>query len=62
MPELYPGRVSHRQGREGRSPRLRAMVETEPQAAPKERWTFSWKHLYDEVVTSGLCTGLRRAA
>ena len=26
-------------------------------AAPKERWTFSWKHLYDEVVTSGLCTG-----
>ena len=28
-------------------------------AAPpaKERWSFSWKHLYDEVVTSGLCTG-----
>jgi coenzyme F420 hydrogenase subunit beta len=26
-------------------------------ATPKERWTFSWKHLYDEVVTSGLCTG-----
>ena len=25
--------------------------------APKERWSFSWKHLYDEVVTSGLCTG-----
>ena len=23
----------------------------------KERWSFSWKHLYDEVVTSGLCTG-----
>ena len=33
------------------------MVETEPQAAKKERWTFSWKHLYSEVVTSGLCTG-----
>src|SRR5258705_9633129 len=26
-------------------------------ATPKERWSFSWKHLYDEVVTSGLCTG-----
>jgi coenzyme F420 hydrogenase subunit beta len=25
--------------------------------AKKERWSFSWKHLYDEVVTSGLCTG-----
>ena len=34
------------------------MVETEaPATAPKERWTFSWKHLYSEVVTSGLCTG-----
>ncbi|MCZ7535526.1 MAG: Coenzyme F420 hydrogenase/dehydrogenase, beta subunit C-terminal domain [Acidimicrobiia bacterium] len=27
-------------------------------AAPtKERWKLSWKHLYDEVVTTGLCTG-----
>src|ERR1700694_3410714 len=26
-------------------------------AAPKERWTAHWAHLYDEVVTSGLCTG-----
>ena len=26
-------------------------------AETRERWTFSWKHLYDEVVTSGLCTG-----
>jgi len=25
--------------------------------AKKERWSFSWKHLYDEVVTTGLCTG-----
>ena len=32
---------------------------TQAEAAPekKERWSFSWKHLYDEVVTSGLCTG-----
>jgi len=27
-------------------------------AAPAvERWQLSWKHLYDEVVTTGLCTG-----
>jgi coenzyme F420 hydrogenase subunit beta len=32
---------------------------TQADTAPdkKERWSFSWKHLYDEVVTSGLCTG-----
>ena len=23
----------------------------------KTRWTAHWAHLYDEVVTSGLCTG-----
>jgi coenzyme F420 hydrogenase subunit beta len=30
-----------------------------PPAAPakKERWTFQWKELYSEVITSGLCTG-----
>ena len=33
------------------------MVDTQPAPAAKERWTASWKHLYDEVVTSGLCTG-----
>jgi coenzyme F420 hydrogenase subunit beta len=32
------------------------MVTTEP-AEKRERWTASWKHLYDEVVTTGLCTG-----
>jgi coenzyme F420 hydrogenase subunit beta len=25
--------------------------------AEKERWVAHWAHLYDEVVTSGLCTG-----
>jgi coenzyme F420 hydrogenase subunit beta len=33
------------------------MSQTEAAAERKERWTASWKHLYDEVVTSGLCTG-----
>jgi coenzyme F420 hydrogenase subunit beta len=35
------------------------MTTTEPAvAAPKaERWTFQWKELYSEVITSGLCTG-----
>jgi len=29
-----------------------------PPAAPKkERWVYQWKELYDEVITSGLCTG-----
>jgi coenzyme F420 hydrogenase subunit beta len=29
-----------------------------PPAAPKkERWTFQWKELHSEVITSGLCTG-----
>ena len=33
-------------------------VTDAPPAAPKkERWSFQWKELYDEVITSGLCTG-----
>ena len=39
-------------------------VVDQPAAAPyalsagnKERWTLQWKELYDEVITSGLCTG-----
>src|SRR5260221_6083532 len=32
------------------------MTATEP-VEKKERWSFSWKHLYDEVVTTGLCPG-----
>src|SRR5215813_571405 len=35
-----------------------AMAVTEaPPAAKRERWTAHWAHLFDEVVTSGLCTG-----
>ncbi len=30
---------------------------TETAPKKKERWTFQWKELYDEVITSGLCTG-----
>jgi coenzyme F420 hydrogenase subunit beta len=33
------------------------MTATEAPAEKRERWTASWKHLYDEVVTTGLCTG-----
>ena len=33
------------------------MTQTDAAPDKKERWSFSWKHLYDEVVTSGLCTG-----
>ncbi len=31
---------------------------TEPATPQKrERWSFQWKELYEEVITSGLCTG-----
>ncbi|MDQ3385879.1 MAG: Coenzyme F420 hydrogenase/dehydrogenase, beta subunit C-terminal domain, partial [Actinomycetota bacterium] len=34
------------------------MAVTENAPAPKrERWTAQWLELYDEVITSGLCTG-----
>lgn len=32
-------------------------MSTEAAAPSAERWKLSWKHLYDEVVTTGLCTG-----
>ena len=35
-------------------------VTEEPSSAStkqKERWTYQWKELFDEVITSGLCTG-----
>ena len=37
-----------------------ASIVVDAAAAPapkKERWVFQWKELYDEVITSGLCTG-----
>jgi coenzyme F420 hydrogenase subunit beta len=35
-----------------------AVTDDAPPAAPKrERWTYQWKELYDEVIQSGLCTG-----
>jgi coenzyme F420 hydrogenase subunit beta len=35
-----------------------ATVASDAGAPPKKaRWTFQWKELYDEVITSGLCTG-----
>ncbi len=33
------------------------MTEDAAPSAGKERWTFQWKELYEEVITSGLCTG-----
>ena len=34
------------------------MTDTAPAApAKKERWRFQWKELYQDVITSGLCTG-----
>ena len=33
------------------------MSDTATAPAKAERWTFQWKELYDEVISSGLCTG-----
>jgi coenzyme F420 hydrogenase subunit beta len=34
-----------------------AATTTPAAPARAERWTFQWKELFDEVITSGLCTG-----
>lgn len=34
-----------------------ASVAPTPAAGKPPRWTFQWKELHDEVITSGLCTG-----
>ena len=34
-----------------------AVTDTTTKPAKKERWTYQWKELHDEVITSGLCTG-----
>jgi coenzyme F420 hydrogenase subunit beta len=37
---------------------MTAMTVTESSETPKsQRWSFQWKELYEEVITSGLCTG-----
>jgi coenzyme F420 hydrogenase subunit beta len=33
------------------------MTDESAPAQGKERWTYQWKELYEEVITSGLCTG-----
>jgi coenzyme F420 hydrogenase subunit beta len=34
-----------------------AVKENPTTGAKKARWTYQWKELFDEVITSGLCTG-----
>jgi coenzyme F420 hydrogenase subunit beta len=34
-----------------------AVTENPTTGAKKARWTYQWKELFDEVITSGLCTG-----
>jgi coenzyme F420 hydrogenase subunit beta len=34
-----------------------SITEEAPAPAKKERWSYQWKELYSEVITSGLCTG-----
>ena len=33
------------------------VTDAAPAPAKKPRWTYQWKELHDEVITSGLCTG-----
>ena len=34
-----------------------AVIEDSPAPAKRERWTAQWLELFDEVITTGLCTG-----
>src|SRR3712207_2624927 len=34
-----------------------AVTDAAKTTAPRERWTAQWAELYDEVITTGLCTG-----
>ena len=34
-----------------------ALAEESAEAPKRERWSFQWKELHEEVITSGLCTG-----
>ena len=34
-----------------------ALAEESTEAPKRERWSFQWKELHEEVITSGLCTG-----
>ena len=34
-----------------------ALAEESAEAPKRERWSFQWNELHEEVITSGLCTG-----